>query len=105
MGTKPRSKPERLSEKLLQIRTALGLSQADMWRRLEAEDLIAFRQISAYELGKREPSLIILLRYAQVAGVHAEILIDDELDLPAQLPGPTNYKEIRRKFASRRRKR
>jgi len=46
MGTKPRVKPERLAEKLRQIREALGLSQSEMWRRLGAEDLIVFKQIS-----------------------------------------------------------
>jgi transcriptional regulator with XRE-family HTH domain len=105
MGTKPRAKPERLAAKLMQIRNALGLSQAEIWRRLEAEDMIAFKQISAYELGKREPTLIILLRYSRVAGVHTEVLIDDDLDLPEKLPGQTNHDEIKRKFASRSRKR
>lgn len=100
-----RSKPERLAGKLRQIRDALGLSQSEMWRRLEAEDLIVFRQISAYELGKREPTLIILLRYARLAGVHTEVLIDDELDLPDKLPGTVKHDEISRKFASRRKKR
>ncbi len=101
MGRKPRAKPERLAEKLLQIRKALGLSQSEMWRRLGAEDLIVFKQISAYELGKSEPTLIILLRYARAAGVNAEVLLDDELSLPDSLPGPTNHEEIKRRFASR----
>jgi len=86
MGTKPRIKPERLAEKLREIRLALGLSQAEMWKRLGVEDLIVFKQISAYEMGKREPPLIILLRYARVAGVYVDFLIDDELNLPHNLP-------------------
>jgi transcriptional regulator with XRE-family HTH domain len=86
MGTKPRLRPERLAEKLREIRLALGLSQAEMWRHLGVEDLIVFKQISAYELGKREPPLIILLRYARAAGVSIDVLADDELDLPAKLP-------------------
>ena len=57
MGTKPRIKPERLAEKLRRIREALGLSQSEMWRHLGLEDLIVFKQISTYELGKREPPL------------------------------------------------
>lgn len=61
MGTRPRLKQERLAEKLRQIRLGLGLSQSQMWRHLGAEDLIAFKQISTYELGKREPPLRILL--------------------------------------------
>jgi len=42
--------------------------------------------ISAYELGNREPSLLVLLSYARVAGVYVDVLVDDELDLPAKLP-------------------
>jgi transcriptional regulator with XRE-family HTH domain len=73
-----------------------------MLKRLDAEDIIVYSQISGYEGGHREPSLLILLRYARVAGVPTEVLIDDELDLPEKLPGPTNHEEIKRKFAARR---
>jgi transcriptional regulator with XRE-family HTH domain len=86
MGTKPRIKPERLAEKLRQIRFVLGLSQAEMWRHLGVEELIAFKQISTYELGKREPPLTILLQYARVVNVSTDVLIDDDLDLPTKLP-------------------
>ncbi|MFL6335541.1 MAG: helix-turn-helix domain-containing protein [Pyrinomonadaceae bacterium] len=91
MGTKPRIKPERLAEKLRRIREALGLSQSEMWRHLGLEDLIVFKQISTYELGRREPPLPILLRYAQAAGVSTDILIDDRLDLPAKLPAKPKH--------------
>jgi transcriptional regulator with XRE-family HTH domain len=86
MGTKPRRKPERLAEKLRQIRLAFGLSQSEMLKRLEAEDLIAYNEISKYELGLREPTLLVLLQYARAAGVYVDMLIDDSLDLPARLP-------------------
>lgn len=86
MGTKPRLKPERLAEKLLQIRLALGLSQTEMLYRLGVEDLISYKQISKYETGKGEPMLVILLQYARAAGIIVDVLIDDELDLPAKLP-------------------
>ena len=82
-----RPRPERLGEKLRQIRDALGLSQTEMLRRLEAEDLIAYSQISQYETGRREPPLMILLQYARAAGVSMETLADDDLDLPDRLPG------------------
>jgi transcriptional regulator with XRE-family HTH domain len=104
MGRNARPQPERLCEKLLQIRTALGLSQSEMFRRLEVEDLISYKQLSKYELGITEPPLWILLQYARVAHVPTEVLIDDELDLPEHLPGTTNHEEIRRKFASRRKR-
>jgi transcriptional regulator with XRE-family HTH domain len=97
MGTRARIKQDRLAEKLRQIRLALGLSQAEMWRQLGLEDLIAFKQISTYELGKREPPLRILLAYARVANVWADVLIDDELDLPARLPSPKASAGVRRK--------
>lgn len=85
MGQKARPKPIRLAEKLLQIRLALGLSQSEMFRRLEVEDLISYKQISKYELGLTEPPLVVLLRYARVARVSTDVLIDDEMDLPAKL--------------------
>jgi transcriptional regulator with XRE-family HTH domain len=86
MGKKARQKPKRLAEKLLQIRTALGLSQSEMLKRLDVEDQIDYTAISKYELGRNEPSLVILLRYARVARVHMEDLVDDALDLPDKLP-------------------
>ncbi|MGB9178361.1 MAG: helix-turn-helix transcriptional regulator [Pyrinomonadaceae bacterium] len=91
MGAKPRLRPERLAEKLLQIRTALGLSQTEMLYRLGVEDVIPYKQISKYETGKGEPMLIILLRYARVAGVSMDVLVDDELDLPARLPSKAKH--------------
>jgi transcriptional regulator with XRE-family HTH domain len=98
----PRPKPERLAEKLLQIRNALGLSQTQMLRQMGLEDVISYPKISSYESGDREPSLIVLLQYARVAGVHVEALIDDELDLPKKLPGPVKQEEIKRQYTSRR---
>ena len=86
MGKKARQKPKRLAEKLTQIRAALGVSQGEMLKRLEVEDQIDYTTISKYELGRNEPTLIILLRYARVAGIHVELLIDDALELPANLP-------------------
>jgi transcriptional regulator with XRE-family HTH domain len=103
--TLARQRAERLAGKLLQIRIALGLSQSQMLRRLGAEDMVLYQRISEYERGKREPPLPILLRYARVAGVNTEALIDDELDLPAKLPGTTDHAQIKRQFATRRRKR
>lgn len=86
MGVKARQRPERLAEKLLHIRTALGLSQSELVRRLGLEDTISYKKISDYERGNREPTLIILLRYARAANVSMEAIADDELDLPAKLP-------------------
>ncbi len=91
MGVKARQRPERLAEKLLQIRLALGLSQSELLRRLGLEDAISYKKVSDYERGQREPSLIILLEYARVAGVSTDVLIDDRLDLPAKLPAKPKH--------------
>lgn len=99
-----RRRPMRLAEKLLQIRTALGISQTEMHKRLDVEDEILYTRISDYELDKSEPTLTILLRYARLAAVPTEVLIDDDLDLPEKLPGPVDHEEIKRKFAPRRRR-
>jgi transcriptional regulator with XRE-family HTH domain len=96
-----RPKPERLAEKLLQIRNALGLSQPQLHKRLGIEDLIEYNEISKFELGKREPILKILLQYARIAGVHMEDVVDDELDLPEKLPGDYRHEGIKRKAAAR----
>lgn len=86
MGSASRPKPARLAEKLLQIRSSLGLSQSEMLSRLGESDELFRSSISAYERGVREPPLPILLKYARVAGVYVDALIDDELDLPRRLP-------------------
>lgn len=86
MGTASRPKPERLAEKLLQIRFSLGLSQNEMIRRLGFEDKIFQGTLSAYERGVREPALPVLLSYARVAGLCVDVLIDDELEVPEKLP-------------------
>lgn len=104
MGRKRRMKPERLAEKLLQIRIAVGLSQPELLRRLGFEDVIDYRRISEFELGEAEPPLPVLLQYAGVAGVHMEDIVDDELDLPAKLPGNVRYRGLSRKSASRKRR-
>ena len=92
-----RPKPERLAEKLRQVRLSLGFSQTELLRRLDAEALIAYSQISEFETGRREPSLLMLLRYARLACVPAEVLIDDELDLPAKLPSAKKHEGVRRR--------
>jgi transcriptional regulator with XRE-family HTH domain len=105
MARGARVKPDRLPEKLLQIRLALGLSQSELLRRLGLEEQMDYRRISEFERGTTEPHLSVLLEYARAAGVHMEDIVDDELDLPERLPGNVRYKGIKRKSASRRTKR
>lgn len=92
MGRHPRRRQKRLAEKLQQIRLALGLSQNEMLRRLGAEQDLYRTNISNYELGDREPPLYVLLEYARIAGVCLDVLVDDELDLPAKLPAKPKHK-------------
>lgn len=95
MGRASRPKPKNLAEKLRQIRVSLNLSQTEMLLRLGySNDKKEFRSIvSAYELGKREPTLPDLLKYARIAKILVETLIDDALDLPKNLPANKIYSD------------
>jgi len=92
MGKAVRPRPVHLAGKLLRIRETLGLSQNGMLRLLGFEESITRDYISAYELGKREPPLTVLLQYARAANVLVEVLIDDELDLPKELPSDAAHR-------------
>lgn len=83
--------PTWLAEKLLQIRNAPGLSQSEMLRRLGFADVLDYKRVSEYELGKNEPPLALLLEYARAAGVCVDVLIDDEFNLPAKLPSKPKH--------------
>lgn len=107
MGKSVRERPARLAEKLLHIRKSLGLSQNGMIRQMGMLGEIVQADISTYEIDQREPPLKVLLAYARAANASVEALIDDELDLPDELPTKIKSEGIRRKAptnASRRRK-
>jgi transcriptional regulator with XRE-family HTH domain len=89
----PRPRPKYLSKKLRQIREALGLSQAQMVERLGFEDMKPAR-ISQYERNRREPSLKTLIAYSHVACIHLEDIVNDDLALPATLPGNIHYRGL-----------
>ena len=80
-----RTKSGRLAKKLRKIRLDLGLSQSQILERLGFADQLFRSNISQYERGHRVPSPPVLLAYARLANVDLEVLIDDELDLPAKL--------------------
>lgn len=83
MGREKTAKPNRLAEKLKQIRLALEMSQEGMAQALERQGVKAYKaSVSFYELGERAPNLLVVLAYARIAGVSMETLVDDELDLP-----------------------
>ena len=87
MGRASRHKPSRLPEKLRQIREALDLSQDGLIIRLKVKDVsIKRNEISNYELGVNEPPLVVLLAYARAVNIYLDVLADDELELPDELP-------------------
>jgi len=101
MGKARRPKPKRLAKKLLEIRRQLGLSQNGLIRHLGFSGEIFQSSISAFELGTREPPLPVLLEYARVANIYVEVLIDDQLDLPTNLPSSKKSEGIKRAPKSR----
>jgi transcriptional regulator with XRE-family HTH domain len=82
MGRVRRNKPLKLSEKLLAIRKRLQMSQTEMARALELK--VHYSAVSNFELGTREPDLLIVLRYARLAGISVEMIIDDQMNLPEE---------------------
>jgi transcriptional regulator with XRE-family HTH domain len=84
-----RLKPKRLTEKLIQIRLSLGLSQNELIKRLDIA--LTQNRISEYERGTGEPPLPVLLKYARLAGICVDMLIDDEIDLPDKLPSKPKH--------------
>jgi transcriptional regulator with XRE-family HTH domain len=100
-----KKRPERLPEKLLEIRMSLGLSQGGMSKRLGGEEAER-AYISKYERGVLEPSLKVLLEYARAisttgGGEFLETLIDDSMNLPARLPADPIQKSGRKRYSKR----
>jgi transcriptional regulator with XRE-family HTH domain len=90
---------------LRQIREAYDLSQAEMVSRLGLNDELHPSEISAFERNpankwSREPALPHLLRYARIAGVAVEVLIDDELELPDRLAPDPSHGLVRKKVSA-----
>ena len=74
--------PKKLGKKMRQIREQLGMSQREIVKALNytATPLRA-SQISQYEQGQREPTMMLVLAYARLARVSVESLIDDKMKL------------------------
>lgn len=77
------------------------MSQEEMVHRLGIADEIDRTYISRYETGTLEPPLKVLLRYADLAGLHLEVLADDELLMPENIPAKPKSEGIRRKSRSK----
>jgi len=102
MNSDPREKTIHLAEKLIRIRTALGLSQTQLLGLLDLTPYYHHTRISLWERGYREPPIKVLLKYARVAGISTDVLIDDDLELPKKLsPGNHAKKKAASKKAPR----
>lgn len=77
MGRASIERPQHLAAKLRQIRESLGLSQNQLIQGLGLDGRLTQAEISAFELGKRVPPLVVLLRYAQLCRKPVDELIDD----------------------------
>ena len=96
-ASRRRYMPARLGEKFLQIRTALNLTQESMPARLELPTKITQSNISAYERGMKEPPIFVIMKYAHVANVWIDVLVEDSLDLPSRIPSSRKHKGVMRK--------
>lgn len=68
------------SRRLLQARTALGLSQRQLGIRAGLEPSVASPRINQYEQGKHEPRPAVVRKLAEALGVPPAFLFtDDEL--------------------------
>lgn len=77
-----RAMPKKLGKKLRQIREGLGMSQRQIVEALNYKDTpLRASQISQYENGQREPTMMLVLAYARLAKVSVESLIDDKMKI------------------------
>ena len=76
--SRKRPTPKGLAGKLRLIREHLGMSQGQIAKALGVENRVS---ISGYERGEREPPLPTLLRYARLANISTDVLIDDDVEL------------------------
>src|SRR6266852_5620116 len=90
------TKSGRLAEKLRTIRLGLELSQNEILERLGFSEHLFRSNISQYERGDRVPSPLVLLEYARLANVDLAVLIDDNLDLPTNIPSSMKSEGIKR---------
>lgn len=75
-----RAMPKKLGKKLRQIREGLGMSQRQIVDALKYKDTpLRASQISQYENGQREPTMMLVLAYARLAKVPMEALVDDKM--------------------------
>src|SRR5687767_8357817 len=94
-----RRRPMRLAEKLRHIRYRLELTQEELKERIEQLGFVSNLDrvdVSDFERGRRDPDVLTLLAYARLANVYLDVLVDDGLDLPEELPSPHKHEGTRR---------
>jgi transcriptional regulator with XRE-family HTH domain len=79
VGRASRPRPKKLGPKLKRIRAVFGYSQVAMAQALAFKTVYP-AHISQYERGTREPPLPVLMKYARLAGISTDTLIDDKLE-------------------------
>ena|SRR5687768_3636524 len=72
-----RPTPQHLAAKLRAIRNNFGVSQYRLAGLLQ----VGRTRLSEFEWGRRMPSWIVLVRYARLAGIPLEFIVDDDIDL------------------------
>lgn len=70
-----RKSPKKLAGKLRELRLRLGMTQEELAKHLGTDS----GSISRFEHGKREPSLLEMLAYSNLAGVTINDLVDDKV--------------------------
>jgi transcriptional regulator with XRE-family HTH domain len=78
-----RPKPDRLAEKLRQIRQSFGYTLEEMAEALKGvkKSPPSKSHVLRFETGEREPSLLVLLEYSRVSRCSLETIVDDNLDM------------------------
>lgn len=104
MGAASQLRSLRLPEKLQLIRKSFGLSQNEMISRLGLTDELIREELSVFERGLRQPPALVLLRYARCVSISTDVLLDDEMDLPAKLQKGAQGSAVRNKAGSARKR-
>jgi DNA-binding XRE family transcriptional regulator len=79
VGQRSRDTPKYLTAKLLAIRHKLETTRSQMAKLLESDK--GATRIEQYETGVCQPDLLVLLRYATLAQVPMNVLVNDKVRL------------------------
>ena len=98
-ATVKKDNPQRVGVKLRAIRRRLNCSQTEIMKLVTPHTADNLRAtISQWERGTKYPTLTTVLKYARLARVPCEVLLDDRLDLPDEfqtLEAPVSRRALR----------